>query len=712
MKIIVETISGRKGIKNFKNEKEFVKFMSENEKKITSIKECDLPYMDKPVELVKPTKSNGWAQIDSSLLGSMTKDAHSEDSMLQHTNGESYLTTQSTRKKSDQETNSSNDNKFLKKEEKSDENENDTKIEKEIEECLRNAGVYLNESMEDGETFVISIYDRNYRDYKEYVENIEGKTKFTSKIEDAYHFNSEEEAEDYAKKLQILNVIGDWSISGGVKSNESGELDEDTVYDHSWYETNGGEYPERSKEGVNINKTHKTGKNNKNPFMENDKDEWDSSNETFELEEGKIKDWAKGAAMGAAMGAGLIPGVKAIADNQPKEPTRIERSVEDNSIESKIKKAHEAGDISLNDKYNAKIQKIKKVGDNEYKIIYDVKAGQNLVNGLEATATSTDGKTFTINVQKMQPQTVSLNESPMSDEEMTDLKKGDKINWDLSSDDFEIEDIKGDNYSLKRIETGGRLPDNKSSYVKKHFSKEAQTPKDSLAYAERQVEVWKDALLRSEYLDNYSQYKREHDDAEQNLKYWADKVSELSNNEVNESEMLDETKPARYNQHLGKEKSFANISASRSNDELEEPNMRKEKQQQSALNNSKTAQLKKDIKDLGLSYIKTYGAWRDEGPSTQENSFLIPNISKEKALELGKKYRQYSVIHKDNGSDTAYMYITLDNEDFGKPDMSFDMSDKAKFSQVKKSKDELDPYSGYTGLKSGGKGYNLSYKAK
>lgn len=115
---------------------------------------------------------------------------------------------------------------------------------------------------------------------------------------------------------------------------------------------------------------------------------------------------------------------------------------------------------------------------------------------------------------------------------------------------------------------------------------------------------------------------------------------------------------------------------------------------------------------MGLSYIKTYGAWRDEGPVTQENSFLIPNISKEQALELGKKYGQYSVIFKEKGEDTAYMYITLDNEDFGKPDMEFDMSGDSKFKQVKQDKDELEPYSGYTGLKPNGKGYNLSYQPK
>lgn len=56
---------------------------------------------------------------------------------------------------------------------------------------------------------------------------------------------------------------------------------------------------------------------------------------------------------------------------------------------------------------------------------------------------------------------------------------------------------------------------------------------------------------------------------------------------------LNETKPARYHQHLGKNKSFANISASRSDDELEKPGNEKDKQKQSESNNKKNRTIKK-----------------------------------------------------------------------------------------------------------------------
>lgn len=194
-----------------------------------------------------------------------------------------------------------------------------------------------------------------------------------------------------------------------------------------------------------------------------------------------------------------------------------------------------------------------------------------------------------------------------------------------------------------------------------------------------------------------------------------------------EEQVLNETKPARYNSHLDKEKSFANMSAERNNAIYEpvdgdtpkiDAYKAKMKQKQSEENNIKTEQLKKDIKELGLSYVKTYGAWNEKGKQTHEHSFLIPNITKEQALKLGKKYGQYSIIFKDKDDDIAYMYITLDDKNYGNVDMKFDMSKTNKFSKVnipsekekmKNSSSKYD-YSGYTGLKKNGKGYNLSYK--
>lgn len=187
-----------------------------------------------------------------------------------------------------------------------------------------------------------------------------------------------------------------------------------------------------------------------------------------------------------------------------------------------------------------------------------------------------------------------------------------------------------------------------------------------------------------------------------------------------EMEEIEETKPERLKHHIFNDKSFANISASRTNDEYEildtdDEKTRKYKkmmkQKQAEENNKKTEQLKRDIKSLGLSYIKTYGAWRDEGQPTYEESFLIPNISKEQALALGKKYKQYSVIHKDKNSDKAYMYITLDNDSFENVDMTFDVS-KQKGVNTAIEPSQLKPYSGYSGLKRKGKGFNYSYYEK
>ena len=190
--------------------------------------------------------------------------------------------------------------------------------------------------------------------------------------------------------------------------------------------------------------------------------------------------------------------------------------------------------------------------------------------------------------------------------------------------------------------------------------------------------------------------------------------------------ILDETKPSRLQTHLQKEKSFANLT-SEINDPIYEPvegdtdkidaYKRKMKQKQSEINNKMLQELKNDIKHMGLSYIKTYGRWNDKGKQTSENSFLIPDISKEQALYLGKKYKQYGIIYKEKNDDTAYMLITLDNENFGKIDKKFDFSKPSKFQHIKeptekekqKNSPNLRNNTGSTGLKKNGHGYQLKY---
>jgi hypothetical protein len=74
MKFIIETVSGRKGIKNFNDLYEYIDFMTNNGDKIRTIKESELPYQDKPVKLSDTTKSEGWQQVDNSAFGDINSE--------------------------------------------------------------------------------------------------------------------------------------------------------------------------------------------------------------------------------------------------------------------------------------------------------------------------------------------------------------------------------------------------------------------------------------------------------------------------------------------------------------------------------------------------------------------------------------------------------------------------------------------------------------
>ena len=186
-----------------------------------------------------------------------------------------------------------------------------------------------------------------------------------------------------------------------------------------------------------------------------------------------------------------------------------------------------------------------------------------------------------------------------------------------------------------------------------------------------------------------------------------------------DDEELMETKPARLKYHtLEPDAQFAHISAERNNS-LYEPvegetkkigkYKRIKREKQKAENNRNTEQLKQDIKDLGLSYIKTYGAWHENDKTTNEKSFIVPNISKEDAMKLGKKYGQYSIIFKPSGKDVGSMYVTLDDDNYGMEDMQFIFNKEDGLEDVDSSI-PLTNYSGYSGLKKNGHGYSFKYK--
>ena len=84
MRFILETITGRKGIKNFSSLEEYVDFMTKNGDKIKNIVESDLPYDDKPVSVATPSQSNGWEQVNKTTFGDVIKKAEKGDYVLPH----------------------------------------------------------------------------------------------------------------------------------------------------------------------------------------------------------------------------------------------------------------------------------------------------------------------------------------------------------------------------------------------------------------------------------------------------------------------------------------------------------------------------------------------------------------------------------------------------------------------------------------------------
>lgn len=84
MKFIMETITGRKGIKSFKSLNEYIDYMTKYGDKIKTIVEADLPYDSKPVSVATPSQSNGWEQVNKATFGDVIKKADKGDCVLPH----------------------------------------------------------------------------------------------------------------------------------------------------------------------------------------------------------------------------------------------------------------------------------------------------------------------------------------------------------------------------------------------------------------------------------------------------------------------------------------------------------------------------------------------------------------------------------------------------------------------------------------------------
>ena len=133
---------------------------------------------------------------------------------------------------------------------------------------------------------------------------------------------------------------------------------------------------------------------------------------------------------------------------------------------------------------------------------------------------------------------------------------------------------------------------------------------------------------------------------------------------------IEETKPSRFLQHLDKtENSFSNISAERSKDNspFKDDDTDTGNESHRLWNKNRTKELKDMLKSMGLKgYFKTKGGFAEIGqapdPDYEENSFFIPNITKEQAIELGKHFDQDSILFKEKGSNQAkYIYTNTSN---------------------------------------------------
>lgn len=83
MKFFIESISGKKGYKSFETLEDFTDFMTRKGHLVKELKEADLPYTDKPVKLPKVSKSKGWTEVSN--FGEVGEEAEKGESLIAST---------------------------------------------------------------------------------------------------------------------------------------------------------------------------------------------------------------------------------------------------------------------------------------------------------------------------------------------------------------------------------------------------------------------------------------------------------------------------------------------------------------------------------------------------------------------------------------------------------------------------------------------------
>jgi hypothetical protein len=130
----------------------------------------------------------------------------------------------------------------------------------------------------------------------------------------------------------------------------------------------------------------------------------------------------------------------------------------------------------------------------------------------------------------------------------------------------------------------------------------------------------------------------------------------ISRSEVTETPLV-EAKLSRVFQYVeDDEKDFGIVSAFRGENSREQ-------------NKKLHDDLKKKVRSMGYGYIELRGGYQEEGGVVEELSLLIPNIKKSEIVQLGRHYKQHSVMYKNN--EDFYYIGTNESAGIGKVLMRF-----------------------------------------
>ena len=749
MKVLIETITGRKGYKSFETLNEYVEFMTNNSAKIKSIMETDMPYDDKPVDLPKISSSEGWEQIDKSAFNKIDSSAEKGDCLIPQ-NGQTVFKNDAkfepskTSEKADTneqpkveqspvKTSQNGDSKEFKefsyeedeKSDNKDEKKSDEKSEK--KEDLKESSVGI-----DSNSHYAFEWDKN--EGFRVVDKLKGKTVYSSpNREKALRYFKRK-----AKEEGLNESIGDYLPKAGFMRDEAGNKEGAYVGQGTKDQMKMAQIIARVKyaNGQRMGRVTKEDLDNFDEYYREYQELFgEQLDEDFRSGLKKAGKFAKGALAGAAMAGSLASGANAMDNPNMYYDGARNPYIDSYNDNDKIIMIN-GQEYSLDEL--KKLQKEQGLSDEEMREIikgnnpYEDGAKNPMTESIEDEDEMYENRTsISEYISDRYPELqfsdngVDLNGKDIeiySIYDNDDARLMKTIADDLTSQFGSVASFEPlDNDSIRILydkdnfddeinevlkQAGVKLDEDESCSEQSHDEEDGEIdpktgnkklfeeepfPEDSVEYAEEQVQLWKDEVMRAEY-DDFGYSNGNMDNAKSNLSYWKKEVerrkAQQGNlNESNNEQLEEEIGPSRlwkYQEHP--EMNFAILSADRSERTPEE-------------NKAKTDELKKDIKSMGYWYTELKGGYVEIGengkrvPVDGEDSFIVPNMTKEEAMELGKKYDQDTVMFKDAKAHTLQYIITNERAgNVGDADSSFEtQAGKDNFSVS--SGDDLDYYS-------------------